>query len=86
MRGMREIDRFIQEMNLNFGYFGQVAKNRQKDNKLILEKLNEFLENNPDIRFGQALYILGILKQDENGNTVDIFNDEPSAILKRIKS
>ena len=83
MRGMREIDTFIQELNRNFK---QAVNNRQPDNKLILKTLNVFLENHPDIRFGQALYILNILKQDENGNTVDIFNDEPCDILKRIKS
>ena len=83
MRGTREIDKVLQKLNRKLG---QVVNNRRSDNKLILEKLNEFLENNPDIRFGQALYILGILKQDANGNTVDVFNDEPSAILKRIKS
>ena len=79
---MREIDRFIQELNRNFK---QAVDNRQPDNKLILKTLNEFLEKHPDIRFGQALYILNILKQDANGNTIDIFNDEPCDILKRIK-
>lgn len=58
---------------------------RQECNKQLIEILSNYLESYPDIRFGQALYILGILKQDANGNTVDIFNDEPTDILKRIK-
>ena len=63
----------------------QKVNSRQRDNKAIVDILDNFLKSHPDIRFGQALYILGILKQDANGNTIDIFNDEPTDILKRIK-
>lgn len=59
---------------------------RQECNKQLIEILSNFLESYPDIRFGQALYILGILKQGANGDTIDIFSDEPIDILKRIKN
>ena len=53
--------------------------NRLECNKIIISKLSEFLKDNPDIRFGQALWILGIL--DDN---IDSFNEEPLDVLNRL--
>lgn len=55
------------------------APNRLECNKMIISKLSEFLKDNPDIRFGQALWILGIL--DDN---IDSFNEEPLDVLNRL--
>ena len=53
--------------------------NRFECNKLIISELSEFLKDNPDIRFGQALWILDIL--DDN---IDSFNEEPLDMLNRL--
>ena len=53
--------------------------NRLECNKIIISKLSEFLKDNPDIRFGQALWILDIL--DDN---IDSFNEEPLNMLNRL--
>ena len=53
--------------------------NRLECNKIIISKLSEFLKDNPDIRFGQALWILGILDDD-----IDSFNEEPLDVLNRL--
>lgn len=53
--------------------------NRLECNKIIVSKLSEFLNDNPDIRFGQALWILDIL--DDN---IDSFNEEPLDMLNRL--
>lgn len=55
------------------------APNRLECNKIIISKLSKFLNDNPDIRFGQALWILGIL--DDN---IDSFNEEPLDVLNRL--
>ena len=55
------------------------ALNRLECNKAIISKLSEFLKDNPDIRFGQALWILDIL--DDN---IDSFNEEPLNMLNRL--
>lgn len=46
-------------------------EHRQGYNFAILKKLKEFFIDNPDIRFGQALIILGIC--EDTGN---LFNEE----------
>ena len=56
-----------------------MTPNRLECNKIIISKLSEFLKDNPDIRFGQALWILGIL--DDN---IDSFNEEPLDMLNRL--
>ena len=53
--------------------------NRFECNKIIISKLSEFLKDNPDIRYGQALWILDIL--DDN---IDSFNEEPLDMLNRL--
>jgi hypothetical protein len=56
------------------------------EHRNILEKLKEYLEQNPNQRFGQAIFNLGIneFTQDEEFQLRDIYNDTDSEILKRI--
>jgi len=60
------------------------VKDPQKSNFKILEVLEEFLYNNLDIRFCQALQILGINKQEELMGLVDNFNEKSEDTLNRI--
>lgn len=53
--------------------------NRLECNEMIISKLSEFLKYNPNIRFGQALWIFGIL--DDN---IDSFYEEPLDMLNRL--
>jgi len=64
----------------------------KKEHKLILEKINLYLENHPDQRFGQAIFNLGINEfqkttdpRNPNYNLRDIYNDSDSEINKRIE-
>ena len=56
------------------------------EHKIILERLKEFLDQNPSQRFGQAIFNLGIneFKQNEEYQLRDIYNDSDSEILKRM--
>lgn len=56
-----------------------MVSNRHGCNLAILGVLTKFLMENPDIRFGQALWILRIL--DDNK---DSFCEEPESVLRRI--
>lgn len=63
-----------------------------KEHKSILEKINQYLKNYPDQRFGQALFNLGINEfqkttdpKKPNHNLRDIYNDSDSEINKRIE-
>lgn len=51
---------------------------REYSNALILHKLKTMLNNNPQIRFIQALWILGIVDDK------DRFYEEPEITYKRI--
>jgi hypothetical protein len=57
------------------------------EHRTILEKLKEYLKQNPSQRFGQAIFNLGIneFKQNEEYQLRDIYNDNDSDILKRIE-
>lgn len=64
-------------------------KNRQQDNFKILDILFEYLKKNPDIRFGQALSNLNLAthrKESELARYMDIFYEEPSETLTKIKN
>ena len=56
------------------------------EHKIILERLQVYLDQNPNQRFGQAIFNLGIneFKQNEEYQLRDIYNDSDSEILKRI--
>lgn len=54
----------------------------------ILQILSDYLNENPSIRFGQALFNLGINEFDSSKNTPtlrDIYNDTDKRILDRVK-
>lgn len=64
----------------------------KKEHKEIIDSISSFLEDNPDQRFGQALFNLGINEFQEttdprNSNYAlrDIYNDKDEKIIKRIK-
>jgi len=47
-------------------------KNTQETNKLILKKISETVDNNPDLRFHQILQILGVVELNSK------FKDSPT--------
>lgn len=66
---------------------------RQKYNKLILERLSKLVDKHPDLRFGQLLVNCDIIQYEknvltdgdrENILTVDPFNEESKIIWKRM--
>ncbi len=68
--------------------------NRYYNNREILKCINDMVEREPDLRFNQILYILGISISDPEffpdgrptGNMVgkDLFNEESKKTLERI--
>ena len=56
--------------------------------RIGLEILKEYLEQNPSQRFGQAIFNLGIneFKLDEEYQLRDIYNDNDLDIIKRIET
>lgn len=65
--------------------------NRYKNNLILLNMLREYLENNPDIRFIQALWNLKIIDSKITEGIgheiivpIDRFYEEPFETLKRI--
>ena len=67
--------------------------NRQKYNKLILEKLSELVEKHPDLRFGQILVDCEIIQyekevlcdgQRENLLIIDPFYEESEVTWERM--
>lgn len=66
-----------------------MKKTRLEYNRMILEKLKEYLENNPNIRFGQALCNLNIIKysldnDSYNNKVIDPFFEESSKTYKEL--
>ena len=59
-------------------------KKRQASNMLILNKLSEYIEKYPDLRFGQILINLEILQYGVDGCIIDPWNAESIDILRRI--
>jgi hypothetical protein len=68
--------------------------NRYHNNREILKCISDMVEKEPELRFNQILYILGISVSDPEftsdgrptGNMVgkDLFNEESNKTLKRI--
>jgi len=63
-----------------------------KESKKILKAIEQYLEKNPHIRFGQALFNLGINEFADKNNLElkgyllrDIYNDDDLIVLNRIK-
>lgn len=63
---------------------------RKEANQKLLEILKETLENNPNLRFIQALWALNLIDVHSMGNIagdiVDRFYEESSTTLERITS
>lgn len=57
---------------------------RQQYNFLILEELENWIEECPDLRFGQILWVSNIL-YTSNCVVHDPFFEEPKEIYKRMK-
>ncbi len=66
---------------------------KQELNFKILEILQDYLTQNPDIRFGQALHNLNIAthrllddKENRPYNNIDIFYEEPEQTLLKMRN
>lgn len=61
---------------------------RKEANMLLLEILKDYLTQNTDIRFGQALINLGLVRQEIDDSiipiTIDPYNEEPQETLLRV--
>lgn len=55
-------------------------RDRHKANREILKRIKKLVDESPDLRFGQILWIMNIV--DPRGR--DIFNDESTDILNRL--
>ena len=60
-------------------------KNRFYYNLKILEKLIRLINKEPDLRFIQALWALGLITVDKNTLIEDKFYEEPWDTLERIE-
>jgi len=58
--------------------------NRQEYNLKIVNKLQQYFIDNPDIRFFQALWNLDIIQID-NGYIKDKYNEESKSIYNNLK-
>lgn len=57
------------------------------EHRIILDKLKAYLDEYPDLRFGQAIFNLGIneFKQNDEFQLRDIYNDNDTEIIIRIE-
>ena len=62
--------------------YEEIVKQRQRANREILTMIEKIVEQEPDWRFGQILFNLGVVWY----NSGDIFFDESVEILERMKS
>lgn len=58
-----------------------MINDRRKDNLAIIRKIVEIMDNYPDMRFQQILYVYDIVEEGE-----DKFYEEPSETLRKLKS
>jgi hypothetical protein len=62
------------------------ADERQTYNLMIVEMIATYLSNKPMMRFGQALYCLGVtMPHQYPGTTKDNFYEEPDVTYRRVK-
>ena len=60
---------------------------RQEYNLKIIQKIFALIMEEPDLRFIQALWALGIIDRDEESTFIlDRFYEEPEDTLKKIES
>ena len=62
-----------------------MIKNRSFYNERLVCALKLYLEHYSDIRFAQALWNLGFIKRDENGQIVDNFYEESETTFNNTK-
>lgn len=60
--------------------YKEMVKQRQSANREIVSRIEKIVEQQPDWRFGQILFNLGIVSY----NSGDIFFDESVEILERM--
>ena len=78
-----KIEEFLKEQVSNWK---EKVKMRKEYNEKILEVLTKYLEENPEIRFGQALINLNILQNEKDKHVVfDPFSDESVDIYQRMR-
>ena len=78
-----KIEEFLKEQVSNWK---EKVKMRKEYNEKILEVLTKYLEENPEIRFGQALINLNILQNEKDKPVVfDPFSDESVDIYQRMR-
>ena len=78
-----KFENFLKEQVSNWK---EKVKIRKEYNEKILEVLTKYLEENPEIRFGQALINLNILQNEKDKNVVfDPFSDESVDIYQRMR-
>ena len=78
-----KIEEFLKEQVSNWK---EKVKMSKEYNEKILEVLTKYLEENPEIRFGQALINLNILQNEKDKNVVfDPFSDESVDIYQRMR-
>ena len=78
-----KFEEFLQEQVSNWK---EKVKMRKEYNKKILEVLTKYIEENSEIRFGQALINLNILQNEKDKNVVfDPFSDESVDIYQRMR-
>lgn len=56
-----------------------MINDRRKDNLAIIRKIVEIMDNYPDMRFQQILYVYDIVEEGE-----DKFYEEPSETLRKL--
>ena len=78
-----KFENFLKEQVSNWK---EKVKMRKEYNEKILEVLTKYLEENSEIRFGQALINLNILQNEKDKNVVfDPFSDESVDIYQRMR-
>ena len=78
-----KFENFLKEQVSNWK---EKVKMRKEYNEKILEVLTKYLEENPEIRFGQALMNLNILQNEKDKHVVfDPFSDESVDIYQRMR-
>jgi hypothetical protein len=64
----------------------RLTKKRLENNKAILSVLANFFAENPDQRFGQALFNLDILTLNEDSEMINPYHTESKASLTAAKA
>ena len=78
-----KFEEFLQEQ---VSSWKEKVKMRKEYNEKILKVLTKYLEENQEIRFGQALINLNILQNEKDKHVVfDPFSDESVDIYQRMR-